>query len=593
MGIIQLLDTATTNKIAAGEVVADPASVVKELVENSLDAGSTRISVEITGGGIDLIKVSDNGCGISHGDIEASFLRHATSKIRTFNDLETVESMGFRGEALASIAAVCRVTLTSRARGEIEGCRMTVEGGVSCKPAAVGCAEGTTVEAANLFFNVPVRRKFLKSTGRETAAVNEVVSRLALGHPRTAFKLKNDGKLIFETYGSNDLLAAIAAILGKDSADHLIPVFSSSGEWDIKGYISKPFYTRSSRKFQYFYINQRWVANPSLRYALDHAYRTLVPKGRYPLAVLYLETKKPSVDVNVDPTKNTVRINNEKAILDFLVDSVRNALSNNRREKEIVREKGRYLLSDIPIASVYVPPHRQAEASPADAGSKTAKETSEVPLCHWHSVNIPGDQDILNYTSWACSNKALLPFKVLAQLAASYILYEKGNNLYIIDQHAAHERIRYETLIDTDAADARQLVIPQTICLSPRQVALVEQLSEHLAKAGFQFDFFGGSFIVLREIPVELSFADPEAAFLELLELTDENLGSTKNLQEAMIMSLACKTSVKAGQTLAFEEMESLIQELNACKDPLTCPHGRPTTICISEGMLMKEFERK
>ncbi len=586
MGIIQLLDTKTANKIAAGEVVINPASVVKELVENSLDAGSTRITVEILSGGMELIKVIDNGTGIHPGDLETAFKRHATSKIKHFEDLNTVSTMGFRGEALAAIAAVSKVCLTSRTRGNNGGNRVLVEGGISQPPIPIGCAEGTTVEVAHLFYNVPARRKFLKSTSRETAAVNEVVSRLAMGFPETAMKLKNDGRTVFETYGTGDIFSTIVAILGKDTGGQLIPVNNTAGGLSLTGFVSNPFFGRSSRKYQYFYVNQRWVANTSMRYALDHAYRTLLPKGRYPTAILFLETNPALVDVNVDPTKHTVRISNEKVVLDFIIGSVRSALSNDVRGKTIESESRGY--------STTVPQQYPVKESPA----------AEMTIFEGTKLQIPYqiDSGLLQESEKIFASKASasveekredwVEYQVLAQLAKSYILYEKEKSLYIVDQHAAHEKVRYEAIKGAGKSEARQLVIPQTVSLNPRQMALVEQLSEIFTEAGFQFDYFGGSWVVLREIPVEISYANPEEIFLEILDMTENNQDHCPDVKEAFIRSLACKTAVKAGQTLSPDEMESLLEALFACMEPQTCPHGRPTTICISAGLLLKEFKR-
>jgi len=650
MGIIQLLDTATTNKIAAGEVVADPASVVKELVENALDAGSTRITVETVSGGIGLIKVSDNGSGIGREDIETAFMRHATSKIRSFTDLDSVATMGFRGEALASIAAVAKVTLTTRLQGSNEGFEIRGAAGVFEKPRPVGCAAGTTIEVADLFYNVPARRKFLKSAARETAKVNEIVSRLAIGNPHVAVKLKNDGKLIFETYGNDDLLAAIAVVIGKGTAEHLVPLQSETQGWTIRGFVSTPFHTRSSRKSQYFYVNKRWVANPGFRYALDHAYRTMIPKGRYPVAVLFLETNAPLIDVNVDPTKNTVRISNEKPLLDFLTAAVRDTLSDNRRKKGINGVKGdgadgsnapgrNYSYKQISAKQISAAldflPHRIGTGTKADShdpesnqsggfSEGNASEThspatpaspepvtkvgypkvghlqrthqaGEWPQTGSYTFETPGEppgEEYPNEEHPAEAPRDSLPFKVLGQLAASFILYEQGQDLYIADQHAAHERIRYEAIANSPAREATQLVIPQTVELSPRQIALVEQLSEELENTGFQFEFFGRNFIVLREVPIELSFSNPEASFTELMELTEDYIGSMGSLRQAFLFSLACKTAVKAGQVLSHDEMEAIIEGLAQCREPWTCPHGRPTTVRISKEMLLKAFKR-
>lgn len=589
MGIIQLLDTKTANKIAAGEVVVNPASVVKELVENSLDAGSTRITVEIISGGTECIKVTDNGGGIAFDDLETAFKRHATSKIKNFEDLNSVLTMGFRGEALAAIASVSKVTLTSRTKGSNEGNRIVVEAGLSQPPAPVGCAEGTTIEVWDLFYNVPARRKFLKSISRETAAVNEVMSRLAMGFPQTAIKLKNDGKVVFETYGNGDLLSTIVSILGKDTSEQLIPVEKASQGSSVKGFISNPFYGRSSRKYQYFYLNRRWISNQSMRYALDHAYRTMLPKGRFPTAVLFIETNSTLVDVNVDPTKNTVRINNEKAVLDLIIAAARDALSAQGPGKTVEndqRGKNRFSFPEqrdnfgerSPNMAVFsareIWESYRPEINPRE---EYQKKTTFLPAA--------GDEG-------EAEEKGTGDHRILAQLDNSYILYEKDKSLFIVDQHAAHEKVRYEAIKSSLAIEGRQLVLPQTISLNPRQMALIEQFSESLQRAGFQFDYFGDNWVVLREIPIEISFGDPKEVFLEILDETDSNLASCQHPGEAFIISFACKTAVKAGQKLSVEEMESLLEALLRCKEPQTCPHGRPTTICLSAGALLKEFKR-
>ncbi len=596
MSRIQLLDTATTNKIAAGEVVANPASVVKELVENSLDAGSTRVSVEIVQGGISAIKVMDNGGGIAPEDLTTAFKRHATSKIKEFTDLDLVSTMGFRGEALASIASVSRVTMTSRLPGNTEGYRISVQAGAAGDPVPIGCAEGTTVEVADLFFNVPARRKFLKAHSRETAAVNEVVSRLALGNPGVAFKLKNDNRTVFETYGSGEVLTAVAAVLGASVVEHLIPVDSDpegSQGWKVTGFVSTPFYTRSTRKSQYFYVNQRWVSNPKMRYALDHAYRSMIPRGRYPIAILFLETKDTKIDVNVDPTKNTVRISEEQVVLDLMIRAVRDALSDNRRAKGLFQEPetGRHSGGE----AAGLPQHRNLSPDFKELCLSVPERTHEgdgfgaqvYEAGEGFSVTQEDFVGAGEQSEWS------KPYKILAQLAASYILYEEGAGLYIVDQHAAHERIRFEAICDKPEGSGTQLVLPQTVTVTPNQISLLEHLSEELETAGFQFDFFGGNSIVLRGIPMEMSFGNPENSFRDLLELIEENLGSFKDLRESFIYSLACKTAVKAGQILSRDEMEAIIDGLRQCRDPWTCPHGRPTCISLSPEQLLKEFKRK
>jgi len=580
LGSIVVLDPSIANKIAAGEVVANPASVVKELVENSIDAGSSRISVEIVSGGKEKIKVTDNGLGMDREDIELAFHRHATSKIKTFEDLNNISTMGFRGEALASIAAVSRVIMTSKPRGDSEGFRIEIEAGKIKSITPVGCAEGTTVEVSDLFFNTPARKKFLKSSSRETYLVNEIMTRYALGFSGIAIRLKNDSKTVFETHGNNKLIESIATIYGMDAAQNVMQVQGSQNGWSIQGYISKPFFTKGNRKYQHFFINGRWVANKDLRVALDNAYRSLIPKGRYPLAVLFLNTEKSIVDVNTDPTKNTVRIKGEKD----LVDIITNLLKVYIYPKKYLKERGQGGIT------VKATSEKNLIGEGSQVEFKNAAFNFKTSLTH--SKDYSENNNQLVFKEKEQKYPDLTGPRVIGQHNATYIIYELNESLYIVDQHAAHERVRYEELLKKENQVPRQLIVPKKLELTAAQIPIFNEVKYLLEEIGICAEFFGGNSIVLREIPVAVNETNCDKLFLDVLDELAAGTRIKEIQKDDVIKQLACKTSIKAGQPLSMREMEALLAELFATDNPMTCPHGRPTTIIISNKALYKEFSR-
>jgi len=575
LGSIIILDPTVSNKIAAGEIVVNPASVVKELIENSIDAGSSRISVEIYSGGVEKIKVSDNGCGMDEEDIKLSYLRHATSKLKNFEDLSCIKTMGFRGEALASIAAVSKMIITSKRKGETQGYRLEVEGGKIKNFSAVGCPEGTTVEVENLFYNTPARKKFLKSSSKETYFVNETVTRYALGFPNIAVRLSNNGSVVYQTLGTGRLIDCIAEIFGFGAVENIIEIHEKENSWLLYGCISKPFYTKGSHRYQYFYINKRWVANKILRKAIDEAYYTLIPKNRYPMAVLFLNITASLIDVNVDPTKNTVRIKNEQNIIDFLKNSVKKNLFKNRFSeiKKLSSDFEKKKINKINIGSADEKSSQINEFNNEDSAAFSKKDDNVLKELQ------------LEYT-------ADIP-QIIGQHNASFIICSLGKDLYIVDQHAAHERIRYEEYQKKENLKARQLIFPKKLDLSASQTAIIDEIKNELTEFGFGLEPFGGNSFVLREVPIFLDERSADVFLLDIIdELVEEKDKGKKIKKDDFIKKMACRSSVKAGQKLSPQEMETLISKLFSLENPLTCPHGRPTAVIISGSKLLTEFLR-
>ncbi|NLO88929.1 MAG: DNA mismatch repair endonuclease MutL [Clostridia bacterium] len=595
MGSIIILDPTVSNKIAAGEIVVNPSSVVKELIENSIDAGSSRISVEIYSGGVEKIKVSDNGWGMDEEDIKLSPLRHATSKLKNFEDLSDIKTMGFRGEALASIAAVSKMIITSKRKGETQGYRLEVQGGKTKDFSVVGCPEGTTVEVENLFYNTPARKKFLKSSSKETYFVNETVTKYALGFPNIAFRLSNNGSVVYQTLGTGRLMDCIAEIFGLRVVENLIEIHERENSWLLHGCISKPFYTKGSHRYQYFYINNRWVANKILRKAVDEAYYTLIPKNRYPMAVLFLNITPTLIDVNADPTKNTVRIKNEQNIMDFIKNSVKKNLFKNRFSeiKKISSDFDKFDKKGVKKTnivsadfSVHEKPFKINEFSNEfnnEFNVEVKNENSEV-------FSVKRDDKILKEQQWEYT--ADIP-RIIGQHNASFIICSLGKDLYIVDQHAAHERIKYEEYKKKENLKARQLIFPKKLDLSPPQTAVIDEIKNELTEFGFGLEPFGGNSFVLREVPAFLDEGSADVFLLDVIdELVEEKDKGKKINREDFIKKMACRSSVKAGQKLSPQEMEALINKLFSLEHPLTCPHGRPTAIIIPGNKLLSEFLR-
>lgn len=574
---IRILSPEVVGKIAAGEVVERPASVVKELVENALDAGSSAVRVEIVAGGCDLIRVADDGCGIPRDELALAVQRHATSKIASAEDLNSIATLGFRGEALASIAAVSEFTLVSMAAGATSAYRLRVSGGAvdEIVPAARG--KGTTVTVEGLFFNVPARRKFLRSAAAEAAQVAQLLSHLAIVYPEVAFELTVDGRRSISTPGTGNPLDAALAVLGREVAGSLLPVEATveadrpvrGGAARIKGFAAAPEVSRSTRSGIWLAVNRRPVRSRALSYAVEEAYQTLLMVGRHPIAVLDLQVPASEVDVNVHPTKLEVRLLRERLIYGGLRDAVREAVVG---ESSWAREMDRLGREDPP-ESGREPPTAVANPRPMD-----------LPI----AGDLPPEREVVS------TGRRIPILRLIGQVALSYIVAEGEHGLYLIDQHAAHERVLLERLRKAmDREGNTQLLLePVAVDLSPVQWELAQAAWGALESLGYRLEAFGDSTLLVRGIPSEL----PPGQAVQALEQSLQELAEGKpeaDWKERMAVALSCRGAVKAGQPLALEEMRSLVEALEETTVTQHCSHGRPTAIMISHRQVEREFGRK
>jgi DNA mismatch repair protein MutL len=598
---IRVLPPDVAAKIAAGEVVERPASVVKELVENAIDAGARTVRVEIQGGGTRLIQVMDDGCGIAAEEVPLAFARHATSKLTSVEDLNRVMTLGFRGEALASVAAVSQLTLLSRPASQQAAARIRLEGGqqISLKPA--GSPAGTIITIENLFYNVPARLKFLKANATEAGHVYRIVSHYALAYPHIRFILQNDNRVTFQTGGNGDLFDALAAVFSLETARQMIEVAhqevepQSSSEITLDGYTGTPALHRGSRDQLIFFVNRRWIQDKSLNQAVTQAYHTFLPVGRFPVAVLNIELDPAEVDVNVHPTKAEVKFREPRLVFKAVQRAVREAI-----------------IAAAPVPRYGLQPPSDFSGGFGGHAGDTAPWTPS-----WRGNDQPGlsqlgfeAQRTLDWlddagesnpgeaTDWSpVETVTKIPrMRVVGQIQQMYIVTEGPDGLYLIDQHAAHERILYEKLAQQRAAAAvsrQQLLEPAVVELSPGQAAIVEAELETLTGVGFEIEPFGGTTYRIRAVPEMLGHAEPGQALIDILaEMADGAIPLARETHEKIAITVCKRASIKGGQILSPEEMRELIRQLEATTAPRTCPHGRPTMIHLSAAQLAREFGR-
>jgi DNA mismatch repair protein MutL len=556
---IKALAPQVVARIAAGEVVERPASVVKELVENSLDAGATQISVEVEGGGVSLIRVTDNGTGIPSQEVELAFERYATSKIGDLDDLESISSLGFRGEALPSIIAVAQVDMTTCANGEKAGTYIGLKDGAIASRTAKGRSQGTTVTVLNLFRKIPARLKFLKSVATENSHIANVVSQYALAFPGVKFSLSIDGRAALRTPGSGKLLDSIAEVYGAEIAGNMIELKSEATVPRVTGMVGLPRVSRSGWSYLSFFVNRRWVNSRMLARAVEEAYHGLLMVGRHPVAVIDISLPAQDVDANIHPTKSEVKFANERAVFSAVYKTVRQALAEQTP------------VSGVEAATKpFFPSMVREPAAPAYAGAGVGlSPSSPTPA-------------------------ATLPvLRVLGQLDNSYIIAEGPDGLYLIDQHAAHERILFEKIERQRAQrdmEVQGLLEPMPLKVSPRQEAELWAHYQDLAEFGFNIEPFGGKTFLVRAVPAIVHDKDWAGMLRELLDSLSE--GDKSNWAEAVVSTIACHSAVRAGQALSDNEMRELARQLEQVATPHTCPHGRPTMIRLSYGQLKKDFGR-
>ncbi|MFN2138160.1 MAG: DNA mismatch repair endonuclease MutL [Candidatus Promineifilaceae bacterium] len=599
---IQILSAQLASQIAAGEVVERPSSVVKELVENALDAGATTINISVRNGGRDLIQVADNGSGIESAEFETAFKRHATSKLTSAEELAAIRTLGFRGEALAAIAAVSRVTAISRTVDDTAGTRLALEAGRTTTREAVGAPQGTVVAVENLFFNTPARLKFLKSKTTERRLIDELITRYALANANVRFRITHENRITFQTTGNDDIFEVLGEVYGVETARELLPVTASSEAAateskpiKVSGFVGPPSLNWANRSHITLFVNGRWIKDTSLSYAVIQAYHTLLPTGRFPFGVIFIEMPAEEVDVNVHPAKTEVRFRQPNAIFGAVQRAVRGtllaespvpALSSWRGEDDFAvgwraagdshtlarsesRDQGalqldwsrRAMSADLPV------PRDGAEPPAGQAAPAVPAASQELPI-----------------------------MRVIGQVGQAYIIAEGPDGLYLIDQHAAHERILYEKFMaewEQEVVVSQGLITPVTVTLTPSQAGLVEENLDMLSKLGFQIEPFGPQTYQLRAVPAVVSRIDPARVLQVVVEDLEEGAEPLQGKVEARIVLRVCKSAaIKAGQTLSRAEMEAMIQQLEASQNPRTCPHGRPTMIHLSAMQLAREFGR-
>ena len=645
MSFVHVLDDNTINKIAAGEVVERPASVIKELVENAIDAHADRIEVEITAGGTSFMRVSDNGIGMSRQDAELAILRHATSKIVKVDDLLTIGTLGFRGEALPSIASVSRFTLTTRQAGDELGTEIKISGGSLPEIGETGCGIGTTIRVEDLFFNTPARKKFLKTNNTEGGKINEFIVKLAISNPQIAFKLINNNKMAVSTPGNGDLKDTLQSIYGGTVGSALLPLEFEDKDIRLSGFVTKPSAIRSSRSWQTFIVNGRIIANRAIARAIDNAYHALIPKTGYPLVALNIQVPQNTIDVNVHPQKSEMKFEDESRVFKAVYKAVLDAI----RPKDEVRQLGQLgnmaagveqaeidrhvahgmqeiLLEakDVERASAaparYVPVYeerRQAamqwreaaarmevpktaeppepEPQPVfvpEAQAETVHEMVSVPVPEMkhvpESVSVPEPMPVENDREQSCR---MVP---IGQVDNTYIIAQDADGLYIVDQHAAHERILFDRFsARAGEIPVQQLLVHLMLDFSSHEAEIIENNLAMLKELGFGLEPAGPNQFRLTEVPADVPSGEAEDFIREILASLEElHKPSAAELRQAAIATASCKAAIKAGFKLNFRQMEILLAELNDTAMPYTCPHGRPTIIKFSTDELAKMFKR-
>ena len=633
MPTIQLLDKTVAELIAAGEVVERPASIIKELVENALDAGATRIQVEIKNGGVRYIRVTDNGHGIPCDEMPTAFLRHATSKITTAEDLDAIMTLGFRGEALASIAAMCRVEMLSRQPEKDMGGRYHIEGGELILHEAAGGPVGTTIVVRDIFYNTPARMKFLKKDLTEAAAVTQTLERLALIHTSVSFSYIKDGKRVFTTPGDGLLLSTARIILGNECAEGLVPVHYNRDGTRVTGFILAPRASRATRNMQYFYINSRYIRSKLLTGSLEEAYKHKLMGGRFPGCILDLGIRPGAVDVNVHPAKIEVRFSDEKTIYNAVYSACKEALEpaaaivpadkrinvfalhdfdySNKQQTLRDTSAEALQLADIPYMAFSNPYKGAGQGSASSSGTKAGLPVSAQGENASFSENIPKtavldrpletETNIPEAETATATAKIPVPqnepeplfFKAIGEVFGTYVLVEQGDYFYLIDKHAAHERYRYDQMLhDTAGQDAQSLLEPLPVNLPASDYATAIEYQDVFRKMGIDFDDFGEGTLLIREIPMILANSNIADIVLELTgAITDHHRDLTPDYVAGLFASVACRGSIMAGDHSHQDELD-FIADLVMSRGITHCPHGRPTFLRYSKRELERMFGR-
>lgn len=660
---IEVLDKSTIDKIAAGEVVERPSSVVKELVENAIDAGATAIAVEIKNGGTSLIRITDNGSGIEKSEVKTAFLRHATSKIRNAEDLLSISSLGFRGEALSSIAAVSQVELITKTSPDFTGSRYRIEGGAEIGMEEIGAPDGTTFLVRNLFYNVPARKKFLKSNQTEAGYISDLMERMALSRPDISFKFINNNQTKLQTSGNTNLKDIIYHVYGRDITANLIPVDREINGVRLSGFIGKPLVSRGNRSFENYFVNGRYVKSNIISRAIEEAYKGFVMQHKYPFTVLHLSIDGKMLDVNVHPTKMELRISNQEDVYRFIYMTVNDALNGRElipivsfgkdehkkedrvihkktpepfekkrlqeiqtAQKKDVSKKETATLSTKEQSSTLKEVQKEKEqaqqiaqmpvSSTVDISGKNEKsmikeepiyqvqkqekpktpEVSSLEQKKQETLEVSSPEQLELFDTKLLAAESRSKHKIIGQLFKTYWLVEFEDKLFIIDQHAAHEKVLYERNVKLwqSKEHSSQLISPPLILtLSNKEEEILHTYQSYFEELGFEISSFGGKEYSITAVPMNLYGLAQKELFIELIDSLDTMTGKLDpDMIRDKLASMSCKAAVKGNQNLSYQEMDELISELMTLENPYNCPHGRPTIISMSKYELEKKFKR-
>lgn len=617
---IALLDKETIDQIAAGEVVERPASVVKELVENSLDAGADAITVEIKNGGKTYIRITDNGCGIPKEQLTTAFMRHATSKLRNAEEILNIKSLGFRGEALSSISAVSRVEMITKPKSQLMGCRYVIEGSQEMNLDEVGAPDGTTIMVHQLFYNTPARLKFLKSDMTEGGYVGELMERLALSNPRVSFCFISNGKEKLHTSGNGNLWDAVYQIYGKQIASAMLPVFAENEQYLMEGFTGDATVARGNRSLENFFVNGRYVKSPLLSKALEAGYAGFLMQHQYPFCVISIITKASKVDVNVHPTKQEVRFDDEITVASMLTDMIKSGLTKKEDIAEITVDVTGDDSSDTMAEESAQTEVAETKAEPFEKNRLaqikeriTAEIHKDTPYERKYQdfyariekssdaiktsdSLVPEQESLVCEQTTFLSEESKKTHRIIGQVFDTYWLVEFDNKLYIIDQHAAHEKVLYEKMIkslDEKTMTSQQISPPQIISLSRMEQQTLEAYRDVFEEIGFSISSFGGNDFAITAVPGNLFSLNYQNVFMDILsDCGNTKSGLDSNTVLEKIASMSCKAAVKGNQKLSMPEVEQLISDLLSLENPYHCPHGRPTIISLSQYELEKKFRR-
>ncbi|MGN0481014.1 MAG: DNA mismatch repair endonuclease MutL [Lachnospiraceae bacterium] len=610
---IAVLDESTINKIAAGEVIERPSSVVKELVENAIDAKATAITVEIKEGGISFIRITDNGCGINADELALAFTSHATSKIKSVEDLMTVASLGFRGEALASIAAVAQVELITKPKESFSGRRYVIEGGKEISNEEIGAPDGTTFIVRNLFYNTPVRKKFLKTATTEAGYISALVEHMALSNPNISFRFINNNQNKLHTSGNGNLKEIIYQIYGRDITGNLIEIDAKTQDFSIKGFIGKPLISRGNRSYENYYVNRRYIRSNVLARAIEEAYQGFIMLHQYPFVVLNFEIAPEIIDVNVHPTKMELRFSNSEYVYSFTMRTLRDALSGRELIPKVSLDDLKF--NDVvdttpkqdvkPVTPVQVPKERipePFEVKRTISYQQEAKKTVPIEkVMETAGIEKYSAGDSRQYRQEVLDDKLLdvktsSKIKLIGQLFETYWLIEFEDKFFIMDQHAAHEKVLYEKLmknLEENKMISQQLNPPMIISLRGNEENILKDNMDIFLQMGFELESFGGNEYKVTAIPSSLPRIDEKQLLIEMIDSLAENNGKrSRELVAQKVASMACKAAIKGHDTITAIEAKALIDELMELENPYNCPHGRPTLISMTRYEIEKKFKR-